>query len=537
MWPAVAILYLIGLVLGGWCISLFWRYTYWRIGRGCGRGMPSLPARVRQAAIWGGVSGPLLIVASVALGEWVRTGFSFAFVEDAAFYHGVAVIGCVVFGASATVGGWRFDPAHGRRRCRGCWYDMRGVQSRQCPECGRIAASERALLRTRRSFGLMAAGSVLLVGAYAVYFTPHVRRDGWRAAIPTTVLIAGMPWWPRDMVSGGSNADLSSRKLKYEWQRQFLQWRSRRTVERSQDAETVLRAMQFLKVDASNTGSERLREALSRWLVMYCDADDRKAVEAEPIAEQVRYFWPRIHFSEGICTKLAPTAAEAMDSKHEDRVSRGLEVMALMPHGQALLLPRLRPIMEKFPARAELAIWLLAKAASENRAAFQEYLPLLEHTDLKIRLIAIVESDVIPESNDIERSLLTCAYDDDDRIAGAAASRWMRRVPYPCEHADEFCRRAAASMEFASRVLETIAKKCSCERAAEVVKALLASPKSSVRAQAAGLCDGLWECGDVMLPLLREAKDIQPESPYDRLGVGMIDEAIRRLEADQLPRD
>ncbi|HZW07073.1 MAG TPA: hypothetical protein VFF65_08105, partial [Phycisphaerales bacterium] len=33
------------------------------------------------------------------------------------------------------------------RRCRGCGYDMAGLRTSTCPECGRVARSERELQR------------------------------------------------------------------------------------------------------------------------------------------------------------------------------------------------------------------------------------------------------------------------------------------------------------------------------------------------------------------------------------------------------
>lgn len=36
-----------------------------------------------------------------------------------------------------------WDRARGRRRCPKCWYDMSGVDSLRCPECGREAMSVR----------------------------------------------------------------------------------------------------------------------------------------------------------------------------------------------------------------------------------------------------------------------------------------------------------------------------------------------------------------------------------------------------------
>lgn len=50
-----------------------------------------------------------------------------------------------------------------RRRCGGCWYDMRGVPGLRCPECGRHHADDQALRRSRFRWRLVAPAVLLLV--------------------------------------------------------------------------------------------------------------------------------------------------------------------------------------------------------------------------------------------------------------------------------------------------------------------------------------------------------------------------------------
>lgn len=50
-----------------------------------------------------------------------------------------------------------------RRRCPKCWYDLAGLAALSCPECGHIAASERALRRSRRRWGAAGVAMVLCV--------------------------------------------------------------------------------------------------------------------------------------------------------------------------------------------------------------------------------------------------------------------------------------------------------------------------------------------------------------------------------------
>src|SRR5690606_28519676 len=77
----------------------------------------------------------------------------------------VLTLGVVLGLGGLGLGAWGLfgDRPRGRRRCPACWYRMDGVRGRSCPECGRTARSERALLRTRRRWGWTAAGVLLVI--------------------------------------------------------------------------------------------------------------------------------------------------------------------------------------------------------------------------------------------------------------------------------------------------------------------------------------------------------------------------------------
>jgi hypothetical protein len=82
------------------------------------------------------------------------------------------------------------DRARGRRRCARCWYDLAGVPGLTCPECGRTARSERALLRTRRRWRRVAIGLLVLLVAWGVAATPRVQKTGIAGIMPTFLLAA-----------------------------------------------------------------------------------------------------------------------------------------------------------------------------------------------------------------------------------------------------------------------------------------------------------------------------------------------------------
>ena len=98
--------------------------------------------------------------------------------------------------ASALLTDWLRQrlPSRRKRRCPKCWYDLSHTPGLRCSECGREVKRERTLFRAKRRWGLAALGLVLLLGSHAWRVTPEVRDRGWVAAVPTTVMIAGLPW-------------------------------------------------------------------------------------------------------------------------------------------------------------------------------------------------------------------------------------------------------------------------------------------------------------------------------------------------------
>jgi hypothetical protein len=84
------------------------------------------------------------------------------------------------------------DRSRGRRRCGRCWYDMAGLETLRCPECGREARSERGLRRTRRRWWLILPGVLLLLIGGTGTSTPWLARAKWIESAPRPVLILAM---------------------------------------------------------------------------------------------------------------------------------------------------------------------------------------------------------------------------------------------------------------------------------------------------------------------------------------------------------
>lgn len=79
------------------------------------------------------------------------------------------------------------------RRCPKCWYDLSHTPSRTCSECGYTAKREKQLFKTRRPRHWILFILLLSTAASTAVRIPAIQKRGWRAAIPTTILIAGLP--------------------------------------------------------------------------------------------------------------------------------------------------------------------------------------------------------------------------------------------------------------------------------------------------------------------------------------------------------
>ncbi len=98
-------------------------------------------------------------------------------------------------GAVALV--WRglfHDRARGRRRCPRCWYEMTGVSGLLCPECGRVAASEARVHRTRRHVRPVLGGALLALMALICPRVPQALRDPW-LMLPGPVLLVVLQFY------------------------------------------------------------------------------------------------------------------------------------------------------------------------------------------------------------------------------------------------------------------------------------------------------------------------------------------------------
>lgn len=222
------------------------------------------------------------------IGEEVRRGFE-GFTTDAMGMSGIAVVAlCLTFAAALIYAGVRFDPANGRRRCPRCWYDMAGTPMRRCPECGHECSKERRLFRARRSRWLIAAGMMLALAPCSIGVAKDVNLRGWVAAIPTPVLIAGLPWLTDEMAVeseaslreryGGGCYYSSSDNEMWRWQERLLRWRCRSLLRTSTDLRVVELAAIFnpWKDNEPRVTLTRETQFLNHPGLLLCNASSRQ---------------------------------------------------------------------------------------------------------------------------------------------------------------------------------------------------------------------------------------------------------------------
>lgn len=114
-------------------------------------------------------------------------------------YVGAGLV--VLFWLWLVISGWRGDPSRGRARCRKCWHSMeglpRGNNGWTCPECGRAAARQSDLHRTRRGRWRLRLAMLMLLAAviapYGVLVHHRWYLEGLASVVPTSLIAPLFP--------------------------------------------------------------------------------------------------------------------------------------------------------------------------------------------------------------------------------------------------------------------------------------------------------------------------------------------------------
>lgn len=128
----------------------------------------------------------------------------------------LAVSFCLVVFATL-LGIWAFigDRSRGRLRCPHCWYDMAGLDTSRCPECGEDVKSSKHLHKSRRvKWPIVPVVLFLSFATYGFISAPHVDDTDYFALVPTWLLMLGWEHLPDEWIFESwttNNSSLSDR--------------------------------------------------------------------------------------------------------------------------------------------------------------------------------------------------------------------------------------------------------------------------------------------------------------------------------------
>lgn len=325
-----------------------------------------------------------------------------------------AALGAAAFAAILLVWAVRGQRSRGRRRCPRCWYDMAGAGLR-CPECGYEAAQASALYRPRRRPRAAAAAVLILIAAYAAHHVPRIQRGGWPAVIPSTVMIAALPWIPQSWFLDDGSARvqedwtllgrLDANRLG-DWQYGWMTRRADGLIRPGAPLPVILRGLLCLRSGIEEETARRIVSTIARGLV---DQDQEMRLCAAQCLELLAARLPR---GVDLSAELAGHVADLRAVVREP----GLPM--IIPHAAAYLL------LQSPAAHAEAAPDLLGLLSTGTRARQQHFAEMISTRARNgSRPLADALQAAVAESGDaIAAPLLRAiAYADlpiDDRLEG-----------------------------------------------------------------------------------------------------------------------
>lgn len=182
-------------------------------------------------------------------------------------------------------------------RCPRCRYSMAGG-GLVCPECGFTAHEASDFLKPIRRKWTAAFAILLFAVSPSLLVVPNFLRYGPIGLIPTTVMIAGFEWLPREAVGRvgdwrsrqrtgvmaswkGSLGERRQNELLWRWQEQWLSRKANRLLLRPE--RSVRAAARGWDLGAYELPAHERKEVISRLVTMMCTGDQsvRDAVARE----------------------------------------------------------------------------------------------------------------------------------------------------------------------------------------------------------------------------------------------------------------
>ncbi len=344
--------------------------------------------------------------------------------------------GLGLLGAGILIAAWRGSPSRGRRRCPRCWYDMTGI-GLTCPECGATAASAMRLYRARRRRVIVALGALILASAYGTWLVPRVKRGGWQATIPPTVLIIGMEWLPEDSItnrvirSRGENWSLTFRMSVgrlFTWQRAWAITRARSLVLAEGDPRVVSAAVGLAETWPQDPA---LSNACFRCLAREVgSADPARRLPAARCVWRASMHDPVSLPAEEIA-RLTPGLIRALDDDSDDVFYGACGLLRLAGARADAAAPRLFQLAGVCnQRRRHQAHFALYAMAPESRAVRDGALAALAADDAEMRRTAIMVLGRTPRGDaEVTARLLEVLRGPDHEESRRAALALHRQAP------------------------------------------------------------------------------------------------------------
>ena len=206
----IVILLIISTVLACWSFSLLLRL----ISEFVARKQKRLRAEHQRA----GIQRALIAMAMGLIGSAISVWYAFDLaqqtgsgdLDDAGVVFAVS-LGIAMFSLMLIIWAAIGDRSRGRLRCPCCWYDMEGIDTPQCPECGRAIKSQRQLRRARRvrwPFVLAAIGLGLSIYGFANQ--NRVQDSDRLALVPTWFMMLAWEHLPEDWILGANSTYIAT---------------------------------------------------------------------------------------------------------------------------------------------------------------------------------------------------------------------------------------------------------------------------------------------------------------------------------------
>ncbi|GJQ30390.1 MAG: hypothetical protein HBSAPP03_22740 [Phycisphaerae bacterium] len=425
--------------------------------------------------VLGALTGPLIIAVLGSVGEllgWGGLADTFAISWATTFL--------VTLGLALAFVGWRADPARGRARCPKCWYDMTGTPTPRCPECGHLPKSERDWMRTRVSRPVVGLATLVLLGSYTTLRGRSMLNYGWEGAVPSTALIAAMPWLPERLYFD-SSASLWDRVHDEDdlwwWQREWVQWRCRRLMVSSTSYTAIDRATDL--VDDS-TDPKFGRPIVRRLFHDLTGADPAASREAEDHLSSWKAYLP-YPLPEGLHAEFADRVWDVLRNAPAEQAARVVVVAIILGLDTdavaRILIARLDAATDA-EDRQEL---LNALDAYSDRSdlAWAHLMDLATSPDPMRRVMGMRPAPSGSRGDVLFEALEASLDHEDDGVVLAAARAILNSCSckQPCEQAVHLLAVAAGHPVIHDEIVEAIVQRgCTSAELTDAVLTMLADP-------------------------------------------------------------